>query len=78
MKCRECGRGITYRRVNRDAAVTVLRTVTVKGKPRDFEFTYCGRCFHDGKHQGLDDDIYFLMLGDSASTARWIRLEMST
>lgn len=78
MTCRHCGRGITYRRVERDAAVIVTRPdperCTMGEDGSEFhhydELVYCGVCFREERHEHRARDLYFLLQGDSPGSAR--------
>lgn len=59
MKCACCGRGITWRRVARDAAFTVYDGPELEAEGTD----YCGPCFEAGKAEpGPGSEVWIHVL----------------
>jgi hypothetical protein len=68
VKCHRCGRGITYRRVARDAAF--IRTRYVPGARR--EHWFCGLCFAALEGSELEASHWLICLGDEPGTERFL------
>lgn len=67
MKCERCGRGLTYHRVERDAAFVVF-----DGPGARVDRYYCGQCFYDEVADTLDRTaVVAILLGDSPNTEHW-------